>query len=59
MSRNGHQALKRHFWFFVYIDGVEIVDSACIVGFFTGFPSKIAMLPSVGRTCQVLSKLQF
>ena len=26
------QALKQHFWFSVYIDGVEIVDGACIGG---------------------------
>ena len=29
MSRNGHQSLKLHFWFSVYIDRVEIVDGAC------------------------------
>src|SRR5271166_772348 len=27
------QALKLHFWFSVYIDGVEIVDGACITDF--------------------------
>src|SRR5260370_31221209 len=27
------QALERHFWFSVYIDGVEIVDGACIADF--------------------------
>jgi hypothetical protein len=27
------QALKQHFWFSVYIDGVEIVDGASFAGF--------------------------
>jgi hypothetical protein len=27
------QTLKLHFWFSVYIDGVEIVDGACIARF--------------------------
>jgi len=30
---NSFQAYKLHFWFSVYIDGVEIVDGACIADF--------------------------
>jgi hypothetical protein len=48
------QALKLHFWVSVYIDGVEIVDGACIAGFpadfrwelRTDFPAKESLLIS-------------
>jgi hypothetical protein len=34
------QILKLHFWFSVYIDGVEFVDGACIAGFLAEFAMK-------------------
>jgi len=38
------QAHKRCFWFSGYIDGVEIVDGACIADFQNGFPARIPKL---------------
>jgi hypothetical protein len=37
------QAHKLHFWFSVYINGVEIVDGACIAAFLPEYPSRVAI----------------
>jgi hypothetical protein len=37
------QTLKRYFWFFVYIDGVEIVDGHVFLNFPLGFHREITI----------------
>jgi hypothetical protein len=43
MPDQSFQTLKRHFWFSVYIDGVEIVDGHVFLDFPGGFPSRITI----------------
>src|SRR5437667_9940239 len=37
------QALKRHFWFSVYIDGVEVVDCDLLADIAAGVPTRLSM----------------
>src|SRR5258708_26513400 len=52
------QALKLHFWFSVYIDGVEIVDVACFAGFPDVLLSRKQTTPAVNSASNFLTVLR-